>query len=101
MKKLFLILAFFSASAFAQIKQDGNQLLIDLKNPKTSIGEGLAMGYIAGIADISPHICPSENVAYGQIYDVVKNYLENNPATRHEHRSILVSRALIPTFPCK
>jgi hypothetical protein len=101
MKSLILILAFFSASAFAQSKQDGNELLIGLKNPTSIFQEALIKGYISATADISLNICPAANVTNGQLYDVVQNYLENNPARRHLHRSILVEQALTIAFPCK
>jgi lipid-binding SYLF domain-containing protein len=106
MKKLFLILAFFSASAFAQTN-DGNELLKDLKvnDNNTTLAEafkhGIAKGFIAGVAYESTDICPQKEVKRSQYYDVVQNYLEQNPAIRHEPRGLLVFKALNAAFPCK
>jgi hypothetical protein len=104
MKSLIIILAFFSASAFAQ-QQDGNELLKDLKakmeTSADAFQKGIVRGYIIGVIDSSLEICRPENVTNGQIYDVVQIYLEQNPAIRHEHRSLLVWKALFRAFPCK
>jgi hypothetical protein len=100
MKKLFLIFAFFSASAFAQMKNDGNELLADLQNG-SDFRKGISWGYISGIADYSPYICPPEGVIHGQIYDIVKNYLEQTPSIRHFKRQYIIEAALVNAFPCK
>jgi hypothetical protein len=97
MKKLFLILAFFSASAFAQSKLDGNEMLEIMKDSQLS--DNFYMGYIAGVANMMA--CTPPKTTIGQIYDVVKVYLEQNPATRHEFRGTLVFRALADAYPCK
>jgi hypothetical protein len=97
MKKLFLILAFFSASAFAQSKLDGNEMLEKMK--ESQLSDNFYMGYISGIANMMA--CTPPKTTVGQIYDVVQNYLEQNPATRHEFRGTLVYRALADAYPCK
>lgn len=101
MKSLILILAFFSASAFAQDKQDGNQLLNELTS-ESHFSRGYSRGYIIGVANvIEDALCMSNSVTNRQVFDVVKIYLEQNPATRHEHQLVLVTRALVNGFPCK
>jgi hypothetical protein len=96
MKSLILILAFFSASAFSQMKHDGNQLL-DFMNGKADMQEGFAYGYIVGISRIT---CRPNGVTNGQMYDIVKKYLIQNPQFRHETMGSLVFDALNEAFPC-
>ena len=101
MKKLFLILAFFSASAFAELKEDGNELLTALSS-QSNFDRGYSRGYIIGLAHtISYSFCTPNGVTHSQIFDVVKIYLEKNPSTRHEHMHVLIPRALVNAFPCK
>lgn len=100
MKTLFVVLAFFSASAFAQIqiKGDGNQLLEFMK-VNSSVEGTFALGYVRGLSDMMP--CVPSNISSGQRYDIVKKHLEQNPETRHEYQGVLVFRALNTAFPCK
>jgi hypothetical protein len=97
MKSLILILAFFSASAFAQTKQDGNAFLKEITG--NDMVQMYALGYVFGMSELIP--CISGEITNGQLVDVVKKYLEQNPETRHLHRSTLVFRALSGAFPCK
>lgn len=46
------------------------------------------------------YFCVPKNVMYGQIYEIFKKYLTNNPETRHEQASNLLFGALIPVWPC-
>ena len=98
MKKLFLILAFFSASAFAQ-QQDGNEMLERMK--KAEVADSFYMGYITGVSIMNTTACYYSNITTGQVYDVVKVYLEQNPAIRHLSRGVIVVQALNNAFPCK
>jgi hypothetical protein len=104
MKYLILAFALLSGSAFAQTKQDGNQLLIDIKAPSSFFRNGASFGYVIGIADnltVQNEICFPDGVTHGQMVDVVQKYIEENPAIRHLHRLILVRASLIFAFPCK
>lgn len=100
MKSLILILAFFSVSVFAQEKVDGNQLLSDLKE-EANFRNGFSFGYVSGIADSLDNFCPPKGVTNGQLYDIVKNFIEQNPAIRHYHRVYIAQHALKTTYPCK
>lgn len=100
MKKFSLILAFLSASAFAQSKTDGNQLLSDLKD-ESNFRNGFGNGYVTAIADSLDDFCPPKGVTNGQLYDIVKNFIEQNPAIRHYHRLYIAQHALKTTYPCK
>jgi len=98
MKKILVaLLAFVSLSAFAELKQDGNQLLNDING--NDIKYMFAMGYIRGLSDNMP--CVPSSVTNGQSLDVVKKYLEQNPEYRHEYMGILVTKALNKAYPCK
>jgi len=100
MKKfVFALIAFVSLSAFAQTKQDGNEMLEHMKTNNPSFTNGFVYGYIRGVTDNMPCI-PSE-VTNGQRYEIVKNYLEQNPETRHEYQGRLVTKALNKAYPCK
>ncbi|TDT74748.1 hypothetical protein BDE40_1464 [Litoreibacter halocynthiae] len=44
--------------------------------------------------------CIPPNAENGQILDVVVNYLDENPATRHETARTLIQYALAASFPC-
>ena len=100
MKKLFLILAFFSVSAFAQSKTDGNQLLSDLKDG-FNWRNGFGIGYVQAIAESSDNLCVPKGVTNGQLYDIVKIFIDQNPSIRHLHRLYITQHALTTTYPCK
>lgn len=44
--------------------------------------------------------CIPDEVPNGQIVDVVKKYLRDNPETRHESARMLIWKALRDAFPC-
>jgi hypothetical protein len=52
----------------------------------------------AGLLKFDLFKVPS-NVEAGQIFDVVKNYLEKHPEKRHQSASSLVMMALKEAFP--
>lgn len=100
MKKILVtLLAFVSLSAFAELKQDGNEMLKHMSKNDASYSEGVMLGYIRGIAD-NMHCIPGE-VTNGQTFDVVKKYLEQNPELRHQYMGVLVAKALNKAYPCK
>ncbi len=45
--------------------------------------------------------CIPDAVTVGQVVDVVKKYLEANPARRHQDAGLLVYVAVTEAFPCK
>ena len=88
---------------------DGNELLASLNG--TVSEKWFATGYIVGIADgaerakklgIKGESCFSlPKVTSTQVADVVRLWLEKNPASRHFLASGQVSAALAESFSCK
>ncbi len=88
---------------------DGNELLENLNGSVSD--KWYATGYIAGIVDeagsqkargVKGSWCFSlPKVTNKQLADVVRLWLEKNPASRHYVASGLVSAALNESFPCK
>lgn len=101
MKRLVLALALFAGAAQAGFR-DGNKLLSDMKN-ENYYNKGVALGYIIGVADAGDGIyhCAPDNVTAGQIFDMVKNSLENVPAVRHMSADLIVNHVLKTTWPCE
>ena len=100
MKRL-LILAACSVAlgAHAEFK-NGNKLLEDMTS--SSMNQMNALGYVTGVADALMGItfCMPPNVNAGQVYDMVKLYLENNPANRHNTADRIVNHVLKTVWPC-
>lgn len=100
MKYTALILAICCTTAQAEF-MDGNKLLGNLKD-SSYFGQGYGLGYIAGIADMGLGVihCAPSNVTAGQLNDMLKNYLENTPAERHQSGDVIVNRVLKSMWPC-
>jgi hypothetical protein len=96
-----LLAALLATSAHADFKS-GNELL-DHVNADNYYNKGSALGYMTGVVDAYAGIyfCPPVTITGGQVQDIVRNYLTQNPSTRHEGASILVYRAIVEFFPCK
>ncbi len=70
-------------------------------------------GYVVGVYDanqaigwprtvvLAPRPCLSRKVDSSQIGDVVRVWLEKNPAQRHMNAAGLTIMALVEAFPCK
>ena len=100
MKRL-LILAACSVALGAQAEfKNGNKLLEDMTS--SSMNQMNALGYVTGVADALMGItfCMPPNVNAGQVYDMVKMYLENNPANRHNTADRIVNHVLKNVWPC-
>lgn len=100
MKKLLIALLMIPAVAYADF-WSGNLLHQRLQSSESS-DRILALGYIMGISDAydgSAH-CSGQSVTAGQTRDVVKLYLEQNPAIRDLNASVIVMVALGQAFPC-
>lgn len=106
--------------------EDGNELLANLQSP-SSADNLRAYSYIHGILDYEelikykeigefvfwgnaaskkkkfsmPLICIPEGVKGKQIFDMVRQYLEANPSTRHENALRFVRAPLLEAWPCK
>jgi MFS-type transporter involved in bile tolerance (Atg22 family) len=62
-----------------------------------------AMGYVMGVFDVYVRVtfCAPNTVTAGQLNDMIKNYLTNNPAIRHRSAESIISDALKQAWPCK
>ena len=115
MKKLFaaavLIWLAVSASASAQIKvfNTGNDLANNCAElDESSYPSGYCMGFIGSVADIIGNFeifgwkaCLPAQVTKGQVVDVVRQFLNDNPQDLHLAAAGLVARALAEAFPCE
>ena len=105
MKKLLILGACcLSLHAHAEYK-DGNQLHSQMQEKYASMDWFNAIGYVTGVADTLTGITvcgPSggSGIPAQQVYDIVKQYLQDHPGTRHLSGDVLVGRALSRVFPC-
>lgn len=100
---LSIYLVLFSAVSFnvEAAYQSGNKLKTDLND---KYGEMFAMGYIVGATEVLrdyKDVCIADGVTQGQLKDVVKKYLDENPESLHEAAYVLVYSALRKVWPCK
>ena len=99
MRKMLLIAVLASASAHAEFK-DGNKLLSEMNS---SHGNQMnAIGYVTGVADTLSGVtyCGPSTITAGQVYDMVKQYLEAAPSMRHFSADSLINRVLSNAWPC-
>lgn len=98
--KLFLCAALLAGTAYAEF-WDGNKLLSRLRGDAGD--QAVAIGYIMGVSDAGHNAthCPPNNATAGQMEDIVKRYLNNNPAVRHLSADTIINRALGLVFPCQ
>ena len=104
MKRLICIALLACGAAHAEFK-DGNQLYNQMQKEFGSVDWFNAIGYVTGVADTlsGVTVCgPSggTGVPASQVYDIVKQYLQEYPAVRHLSGDRLVGRALERVFPC-
>ncbi len=102
MKKLiFLTFVLFSASVKADF-YTGNKLKT-LCNSQNYVESSVCMGYVNGVTDsFSGYlICLPPDVTTGQLVDMVKKYMNDNPAKLHEPSTSIVIDAIKKDFPCK
>jgi len=100
MKKLIAIALMVPAMAYAEFRT-GNQLLTEIQSDSV-VERMVSLGYIMAVTDTLRLInhCPPNNVTAGQLQDMVKNYLTNNPQTRHQPADTLVLTVLRQAWPC-
>lgn len=99
MRAAVLCVVLMAGSAQAEFL-DGNKLLSDMKG---SHGFQMsALGYVMGVADAiqGAVACVPPSVLSGQVLDMVRNYLEANPAVRHLTADMIVTHVLKQAFPC-
>ena len=104
MKKLLLVLcvALHTTTARAEF-ETGNTLYTKMQDQ--SNGERMyVMGYVTGVFDAHQHIShclPSNvNVTIGQVTDIARMYLQNNPSIRHKTADVLLRDAFRAIWPC-
>jgi hypothetical protein len=99
---LLISILFLSGNILAQgIFKTGNSLLADLRNTD-SIDRMIGMGYVLAVHDASSGIsvCSPKGITTGQVMEVVKKYLEDNPAHLHRDADVLALKALQVSWPC-
>lgn len=79
----------------------GNDLLRDMKSD--AMDQMHALGYVLGVVDVHTRntICLPDGVKAGQVQDVVKKFLEENPTIRHYSGDSLIQYRLEQVWPCK
>jgi hypothetical protein len=107
MKKLSLLLLLalpLVANSQGGNFQSGNKLKTHCAQKDSIFDSAFCMGYIIGVADNNSFlICApggSGGVTQGQFTDIVKKYLNDNPAQLHRDADVLVLDALKQAFPC-
>lgn len=90
-----------SVGAHAEF-ESGNTLLRDL-NSQSSFVEGTARGFIIGVHDSFSGfgICTPVGIQAGQLYDIVRKHLQNNPEIRHFSAASIIFDKLSEVYPCK
>ena len=103
MRKLLAVLLFVPAMAHAEF-WTGNKLYERLTSSDVT-DRVQAMGYVMGVYDVAVHalFCPGPegNITVGQIQDMAKNWLANNPHRRNESAEKLVTEAFRQVWPCR
>lgn len=102
MKYALLLCASLALPVQAQMFS-GNKLLDAFNKAETSnVDWGFTRGYVAGVYDANTGVgfCPPATVSLGQVADMSKNYLENNPAVRHLSAEAIILYMLNKTWPC-
>ena len=82
---------------------DGNRLNEACQSEQNH-GDGICHGYVTAIVDVLGGlgvVCAQSNVTAQQAMDVVKQWLEQNPARRHETAAVIVTQIISETWPCK
>ncbi len=92
--------------------ESGNDFVLDMKEyikdengAKATFYKTMTYrAYIAGVRDTlidANYICIPNNVNGKQIFEIVKQYVENNPKEWNKSASYLVETPLLDAFPCK
>lgn len=99
MKHIISALSLVCLSANAAY-MDGNMLLSRINGEPAYRMQ--AIGYIQGVHDSVQGliVCSPENVTAGQVFEMVKNFLENVPAVRHFDADRIIVSVLSKTWPC-
>jgi hypothetical protein len=100
MKKIIACLLIVPSIASGQFTS-GNDLLSDMNG--VNVNKSMALGYVIGVVDALNKIviCPPLNVTAGQVSDIIKKHLEDNPDIRHYSADSIIANKLASVWPCK
>ena len=102
MKKVFgfVVISAIMSTAHAEFIS-GNTLLSYLDD--NSVKQELGIGYIIGVTDalMGAVVCPPSSVTAGQIRDLTRAKLIDNPEQRHKSADLFVRAAVEQVWPCK
>ena len=98
--KMVLIGLLVAGSAQAQFKT-GNQLYDQMQG--NQMEQMNAIGYVQGVSDAlqGAMACIPSAVTAGQVYDMTRLYVQNNPADRNLSADFLIMQVLRAAWPCK
>lgn len=103
LRKTLAALLMVPSMAMAEF-ESGNTLLNQMQS--SGVAEQMhALGYVKGVIDVYMNvtICPPNNgvgITGAQVRDMIKNYLENNPAIRHKTAESIINDAFKKLWPC-
>lgn len=106
---MLIALLFSTSICFAEEHvSDGNELYSEYKKYSQPISADTVyesahyMGYVQGVSDATEGtlFCLPVGVKFGQIADIVGQYLEQHPEVRHQNKLQNVTAALRKAFPC-
>lgn len=99
MKALLIAAAMFATSAHADFI-DGNELYQRMNGSHSK--QMTIYGYLTGVFDSTYKIyhCSPENITAGQLFDMAKMTLENEPENRANSGAVIVVTMLAKRFPC-
>ena len=94
-----------SANSYASVWKDGNSLHSNCGD-EFAFAQGLCSGYIIGVLDANARngfepYCDPEGTTRGQMRDIVKKWLADNPAYRTIPADAAVTVAMMEAFPAK
>ena len=101
MKRIIAAIAITTSTMAHAYFIDGNKLLSYMQHESVT-WQMLALGYVQGVADMGSGVvtCAPPNITAGQLNDMMKIWLVNNPAERHRSADILITYVLTKAWPC-
>lgn len=102
MKRILTIaIAALAFNAHAEF-MSGNDLYERMTSDNT-IRQSMALGYVIGAHDALREVthCSPMDVTAGQVRDMVKAWLQANPAQRHISAASITSHVLKSVWPCQ
>jgi len=97
---LTILIATVTLPASAEF-MDGNKLLADFQDQGV-VPQMHSLGYVKGVADAHLGLvhCAPSNATGGQMRDMVRDYLIQNPGQRHHTGDLVIARVLGTKWPC-